>query len=260
MKRDASTNKRFIFISWPTDTNVDVTLHRSHARRLYLYSSWMIQRTSSVQFNTKGSHTLSAHNFHLSHLKNESTCWIVSLCCSVYLHHRGWCFPVDTRLAAQYWPLTPDSLSARFIRGPAEGDGSRGRAPHLRGFWRRGDEVLLSEQRHRRRLASAAARPRGTRQTHTLLTHANYQSEFTTDKNGIQGHFGKQQMECKSSNDERAVKVASSEGEEKGVRSGILMSLSSLHASVRAELHADAFPTRPSQRCRWSSTWVTFRR
>lgn len=37
--------------------------------------------------------------------------------------------------------------------------------------------------------SSSTARYEPNTHTHTLLTHANYQSKFTAEKNGIQGHF-----------------------------------------------------------------------
>lgn len=86
-------------------------------------------------------------------------------------------------------------MSARFICRSAEGDGSRGRTAYLRGVWRRGNEVLLGEQRHWCCLASTAARPRGMSQTHTRThTHSAYTCKLPKQiccrkKNGIQGHF-----------------------------------------------------------------------
>lgn len=106
------------------------------------------------------------------------------------------------------WPLTFDSLCGRFISGPAEGNWSWGGTSHVWCVRRRSHEVLLCEQRHWRGLAQTAARPWGTntKQTHTHLQH--FQSKCIMYKKRHLGQFWKLLMECKLSNDERAVESA----------------------------------------------------
>ena len=99
------------------------------------------------------------------------------------------------------------------------------------------------------------------RRTHTpactLLTHANYQSKFTADKNGIQGHFENSRWNVnhqmmKGQRKYHLQKEKKKSSEQYSNASPLL----SLHGSGLANvmLTPSCFATRPSQRCRSSST------